>query len=137
MRTHSLIIDLRQQLPWHRRYISTTTTAVLWGCWFLLWRPMVVLFNFVVDSKPYEFHKLMNAFWTGLQVDMTLLLLCAGILWLWCRLVPSHTVKEVQQKKTSDYARHFLLNETEIVSGRQSKISTVYHNEQGQIVRIH
>ena len=136
MSTQSLIIDLREQLPWHRRYMSTTSTAVLWGCWFLLWRPMVVLFNIVVDSKPYEFHKLMNAFWAGLQLDMMSLLLCAAVLCLWCKLIPAHTVKASRQKTNLDYARHFSLSEQEIVQGRQKKITVVHHNEQGQIVRV-
>ncbi|MGO3384714.1 MAG: poly-beta-1,6-N-acetyl-D-glucosamine biosynthesis protein PgaD, partial [Acinetobacter guillouiae] len=31
MKTNSLIIDVRKQLPWHRRYFSTTMTAMLWA----------------------------------------------------------------------------------------------------------
>ncbi|MDU5864724.1 MAG: poly-beta-1,6-N-acetyl-D-glucosamine biosynthesis protein PgaD, partial [Acinetobacter sp.] len=41
MKTNSLIIDLRRQLPWHKRYVSTTSTAMMWGGWLLLWRPFV------------------------------------------------------------------------------------------------
>ncbi len=31
MKVNSLIIDLRRQLPWHKRYFSTTTTAMMWA----------------------------------------------------------------------------------------------------------
>lgn len=136
MSTQSLIIDLRQQLPWHRRYASTTTTALLWGVWFLLWRPIVLLLTVVLYSKPYGVHKFWNAFWFGLQIDMILLLLCAAVLCLWCKLIPSHTVKQVKRKTTTDYARHFALPEQEIVTCRSQKITTVHHNEQGQIIRL-
>lgn len=136
MSTQSLIIDLRQQLPWHRRYMSTTTTALLWGGWFLLWRPMLLLVTFLVYSTPYGMHKLWNAFWFGLQMDMISLLLCAGVLCLWCKLIPAHTIKQVKSKTTSDYARHFALPEQEINLCRSQKITTVYHNEQGKIIRV-
>lgn len=136
MSTQSLIIDLRGQLPWHRRYMSTTSTALLWGCWFLLWRPMVVLFTFFVDSRPYEYHKLLNAFWAGLQFDMISLILCAAVLCLWCKLIPAHTAKAMQQKTTRDYARYFALPEQEITQGRAQKITVIHHNEQGQIIRV-
>ena len=43
MKTNSLIIDLRRQLPWHKRYVSTTSTAMMWGGWLLLWRPFVFI----------------------------------------------------------------------------------------------
>ena len=33
MKTESLIIDVRGQLPWHRRYFTTTMTAMLWAGW--------------------------------------------------------------------------------------------------------
>ena len=39
MKAESLIIDLRKQLPWHRRYFSTTMTAMLWAFWVDGWRP--------------------------------------------------------------------------------------------------
>lgn len=136
MSTQSLIIDLRQQLPWHRRYASTTTTALLWSVWFLLWRPIVLLLNVVLYSTPYGVHKFWNAFWFGLQIDMILLLLCAAILCLWCKLIPSHTAKQLKSKTTADYAHYFELPEEEIVCGRNQKITTIHHNEQGQIIRV-
>lgn len=136
MSTQSLIIDLRQQLPWHRRYVSTTTTALLWGVWFLLWRPIVLILMVVLYSKPYGVHKFWNAFWFGLQIDMILLLLCAGVLFLWCKLIPAHTVKQVKPKTTLDYARHFQLPEQEVIMSRSQKITTVHHNEHGQIIRV-
>ncbi|MCF8998880.1 poly-beta-1,6-N-acetyl-D-glucosamine biosynthesis protein PgaD [Acinetobacter nectaris] len=136
MSTRSLIIDLREQLPWHRRYMSTTTTALLWGCWFLLWRPILLILMFIIYSTPYGLNKLWNAFWLGLQVDMFSLLLCAGGLCLWCKLIPAHTVKQVAAKTTQDYARHFALPEQEVTQSRQQKVTTVYHNEQGKIIRV-
>lgn len=136
MSTNSLIIDLRAQLPWHRRYMSTTSTAMLWGVWFLLWRPMVVLFTLMTYDKPYGFHRLLNAFWFGLQMDMITLLTCAAILCLWCKLIPAHSVKHAKKKSTHDYARHFDLPEQEIVQGRQQKVTVVHHNEHGQIIRV-
>jgi poly-beta-1,6-N-acetyl-D-glucosamine biosynthesis protein PgaD len=116
--------------------MSTTSTAVLWGAWFLLWRPMLVLFTLMSYNKPYGFHRLFNAFWFGLQMDMITLLTCAAILCLWCKLIPAHSVKHAKVKSTNDYARHFDLPEQEIVQGRQQKVTVVHHNEQGQIIRV-
>ena len=36
MKTNSLIIDLRRQLPWHKRYASTTSTAMMWAAWVVV-----------------------------------------------------------------------------------------------------
>ena len=51
MKANSLIIDVRRQLPWHKRYFSTTTTAMMWAGWLLLWRPFILVWVLIELQK--------------------------------------------------------------------------------------
>ena len=54
-------------------------------------------------------------------------------------LVELHACQKVtktQPKTLTDYVAHFSLPVQEVEQGRQSKVSTVHHNEQGRIIRI-
>ena len=114
MKTNSLIIDLRRQLPWHKRYASTTSTAMMWAVWLLLWRPL------------------------GIEHGITALIACAICLLLWSHVLPEHRVggNALKAKQTDDYARYFDLPEHEIEQGRSQKITVVHHDELGKIVRV-
>ena len=132
MTTESLIIDARQQLPWHRRFFSDTSTAVMWGVWLLLWRPVL----FVTGLMSVAHHRV---FAPGIGVDLeqylVALLACAAALLLWSGL-PAKQVRNPRAKQTSDYADYFELPESSIESSRQSQICIVHHDEHGKIIRI-
>ena len=50
--------------------------------------------------------------------------------------MPAKKVTKTQPKTLTDYVAHFSLPVQEVEQGRQSKVSTVHHNEQGRIIRI-
>lgn len=136
MKAESLIIDLRKQLPWHRRYFSTTKTAMLWAFWLLLWRPIVILVGYLSLEKPQLIHYFFEAFAKALENGLIALIACAVSLWLWSNFVPAKTKKEMEPKSTQDYADHFNLNVEALVHSRQQKISTVHHDADGRITYI-
>ena len=58
MKNNSLIIDVRRLLPWHKRYASNTSTAMMWAVWLLLWRPLLIVTGVVSLQKQHVIHKL-------------------------------------------------------------------------------
>lgn len=136
MKTNSLIIDVRKQLPWHRRYFSTTMTAMLWAFWLLLWRPIAILVGYLSLEKPQLVHYFFNAFAKALESGLFALIACAISLWLWSNFVPAKTKKEAEAKSTQEYADHFNLNVDELLHSRQQKIATVHHDADGRITYI-
>ena len=136
MKTNSLIIDVRKQLPWHRRYFSTTMTAMLWAFWLLLWRPIVILVGYLSLEKPQLVHYFFNAFAKALESGLFALIACAISLWLWSNFVPAKTKKEAEAKSTQEYAEHFNLKVDDLIHSRQQKIATVHHDADGRITYI-
>ncbi|APU49398.1 poly-beta-1,6-N-acetyl-D-glucosamine biosynthesis protein PgaD [Acinetobacter junii] len=137
MKVNSLIIDLRRQLPWHKRYFSTTTTAMMWAGWLLLWRPFVLVWVLIEIQKTHLAQRLMSGFSNGIEHGVIALIFCAVILMLW-GLLPSKSVSERQtvEKRITDFARYFELSEQEISFGRQQRITIVHHDENGKIIRV-
>ncbi|MDO7242996.1 poly-beta-1,6-N-acetyl-D-glucosamine biosynthesis protein PgaD [Acinetobacter pittii] len=138
MKTNSLIIDLRRQLPWHKRYASTTSTAMMWAVWLLLWRPFVLIWVLAELQKTHLVHRLFSAFGLGIEHGITALIACAICLLLWSHVLPEHRVggNALKTKQTDDYARYFDLPEHEIEQGRSQKITVVHHDELGKIVKV-
>ena len=136
MKPSNLIIDLRRKLPWHQRYMSHTSTAMLWAIWILLWRPLMLIMGVIGIQKPHLLDNLFYALGLGVKHGLTTLLSCAVALLLWSKFVPSKTVKKTATKSLNDYVKYFDLPEQEITQGRSQKVSTVYHDENGKIVHI-
>jgi poly-beta-1,6-N-acetyl-D-glucosamine biosynthesis protein PgaD len=137
MKANSLIIDLRRQLPWHKRYFSTTTTAMMWAGWLLLWRPFILVWMLIELQKTHIAQRLMAAFSDGIERGVVALFMCAIALLLW-GLLPAKRVhkKHAIEKTLPEYARYFELSEQEIQTGRQQKVSIVHHDENGKIIRV-
>lgn len=136
MKAESLIIDLRKQLPWHRRYFSTTMTAMLWAFWLLLWRPIIILIGYLSLEKPQLVHYFFNAFAQALESGLFALIACAISLLLWSNFVPAKTKKEAEAKSTQEYADYFSLDVDALLQSRQQKIATVHHDIDGRITYI-
>ncbi len=136
MKSNGLIIDLRRQLPWHKRYASSTSTAMMWAVWLLLWRPVLLVAGLVSLQKHHLLQHLFGSFGLGLEHGITALIACVAALLLWSNFVPAKKVKKPQVKTMTDYVHHFNLPVQEVEQGRTSKISTVHHDEHGRIIRI-
>ena len=137
MKADSLIIDLRHQRPWYRRYFSTTTTAMMWAAWLFLWRPFLLVWVLIELKEEHILQHLMAALSHGIESGVVALFTCAIALLLW-GLLPAKRVhqKHVVERVLPDYARYFELPEQEIQSGRQQKITTVHHDENGKIIAV-
>lgn len=136
MKSNSLIIDVRRQLPWHMRYASGTSTAVMWAVWILLWRPVLIVAGLVSLQKHHLLQHLFGSFGLGIEHGVTGLVACTLALLLWSNFMPAKTVKKMQPKILEDYVQHFNLPVQDVEQARQNKVSTVHHDEQGKIIRI-
>lgn len=136
MKNNHLIIDLRRYLPWHKRYASNTSTALMWAVWLLLWRPLLIVLGVVSLQKQHVVHQLFSAFGLGLEHGVIALLACVVALLLWTNFIPSKQVKKSPTKTMSDYVQHFELPVQQIEQGREQKISVVHHDSEGKITRI-
>ena len=136
MKTESLIIDVRDQLPWHNRYFTITMTAMLWLGWLFLWRPLIIGFGYISTQKPHLINYFFSTFAKLLEHGFFALIGCAVSLWLWSNFVPSKTKKEVETKSTTQYAGYFNLDTDALIQARQQKIATVHHNAEGRITKI-
>ncbi|OTG91606.1 poly-beta-1,6-N-acetyl-D-glucosamine biosynthesis protein PgaD [Acinetobacter sp. ANC 3813] len=136
MKSNSLIIDLRRQLPWHKRYASNTSTAMMWAVWLLLWRPVLIVAGLMSLQKHHVLQHLFGSFGLGLEHGITALFACVAALLLWSNYMPAKTVEKTQVKTMTDYVHHFNVPVKEVEQGRQKKISIVHHDEHGKIVRI-
>lgn len=136
MNNSPLIIDIRQQLPWHKRYLTVTMTALLWAVWLLLWRPIMLVLGFIGVQNHHLGHHLMMLFLTAVEKGIILLIVCALGLLLWNHFVPFKSFRHAVPKTDDDYARYFDLNVDQLQHNRQQKISTVHHDDMGKIIHI-
>ena len=132
----SMIIDIRDQLPWQKRYFSNSTTLLLWGCWLLLWQPVMNQLGLLDTQSDRLVDKILHAFMSIIEHGFIAILVCAVMLWLWSNFIPATTAKHSQVKPLADYAKAFDIAENEIQTARQQKVVTVHHDASGRIVRI-
>lgn len=131
-----LIIDLRDQLPWRKRYISNTGTLLLWGAWLLLWRPMVVMVELIYEHKISLLDHLFDTFRLVLENGFTALVACAITLWMWSTLVSPKAKRATEPKELNDYAKYFGLNQEHLQDARKQKVVYVHHNQDGKITHL-
>ncbi|MFO0688819.1 MAG: poly-beta-1,6-N-acetyl-D-glucosamine biosynthesis protein PgaD [Myxococcota bacterium] len=135
----SLIINVRDQLGWSRRFASDLSTLALWGAWLWLCRPVVVAIAILFGShaarqvKAAGFGALCPTY--TLESGGLLLLGTASALLLWNRLTASH-VTPPRLTGRPDYAGHFGLSQAELERGLASAICVLHHDEQGRIVAL-
>lgn len=133
----SLIINARHQLHWHHRLFSDASTAMLWGGWLWLWRPMMGTFNWLSGIGTSFHPALMKLLGGAINLEGSVVMLAgtSGTLLLW-NLLPSRKAPTRDVHVLRDYARHFQLPEQEVLNGRASSICVVHHDEHGRIIRI-
>ena len=136
MKKNPLIIDLRQQLPMHKRYVSNTTTLLLWGSWFLLWRPVVIVIGLIYAHQINLLTHILDTFSSVIENGFTALLACAITLWMWSTLVSLKSKTQITQKKVDEYARYFGLHQQHLEETRQQKVVFVHHNQEGKITHL-
>lgn len=136
MKNNPLIIDLRSFLPWHKRYASGTSTAVMWAVWLLLWRPLLLVMGIMSLQKQHLLTHLFSAFGLGIEHGIMALFSCSIILLLWSNFMPKLTVKKTASKTLHDYEQYFNLPINKIEAGQSQKITVIHHDDSGHIIQI-
>ncbi|HET8730440.1 MAG TPA: poly-beta-1,6-N-acetyl-D-glucosamine biosynthesis protein PgaD [Moraxellaceae bacterium] len=135
----SLIINARHRLRWHERLFSDATTAMLWGAWLWLWRPVLNLLAWVaglgVSAAPALTKFLASQPVPSLENSVAALAGTSGTLLLW-NLLPTRRASTLSTCSIHDYARHFELPADLILDQRDSKVCVVHHDASGRIVNI-
>jgi poly-beta-1,6-N-acetyl-D-glucosamine biosynthesis protein PgaD len=138
---NSLIINARRHLPWQKRFFSDASTAMLWGGWLWMCRPVLSMLSWIgglgAGLQPTVLKLLGNgAPAMNLEGSVMALVGTSGTLLLW-NLLPAHKAHTLAQAHTlRDYASHFNLPEQQIVAGRATSICVVHHDEAGHITSI-
>ena len=141
MHSSNLIINARDRLHWHVRLSSDTLTAMMWGGWLYLWRPVVhaiILFTsyacagahingsfFINCLPPMHF-----------ESSIIAVLSTAAALLLWTLLPAKRAKISHRANSLHDYAQHFNLQDDDITTAQNNMINVVHHNEHGQITAI-
>lgn len=133
MDKNKLIIDLRYKLPWYRRYASTTSTALVWGIWLLLWRPIMLILGLIGAHRAGIAGKVLTLFLEALEKGMIILMLATLVLLVWHNMLPRKARKNIPAKTDQDYADYFHLEAQQLTQKRQQSIITVHHDNQGKI----
>lgn len=137
--SHSPIINVRKQLHWQRRLVSDASTAMLWGFWLWLCRPVAGAVTWMLGLRFGAQHSLVQllALASPVSIERTALALCStsGTLLLW-NLVSERRNGRTPVSSSPDYASHFGLTEAEIQRCRGTQVSVVHHDDQGRIIRV-
>lgn len=135
----SLIINARRHLRWHQRLFSDASTAMLWGVWLWLWRPLLSFVAWLggvgASVQPTLTKFIASGTPVTLEGSVVALVGTSGTLLLW-NLLPASRSESARTHTLRDYAAHFELPEQQILSGRAASVCVVHHDEHGRITRI-
>lgn len=134
----TLIINARQHMPWQLRLASDTSTAVLWGWWLWLCRPVLGLVNWLGtlgSGMNLSATKLLVIGSSATLEPFAALVGTSGTLMLW-NLLPAPPSPVTKAPGILEYAAHFGLPEAQVVSGQSASVCVVHHGDNGQITHI-
>jgi poly-beta-1,6-N-acetyl-D-glucosamine biosynthesis protein PgaD len=134
----SIIIEASDSLAWHRRFVSTASTAALWGGWLWLWAPLVKAagqFARMGHQLPVWGFTLLPASAPSLPLSLAAIAGTSGTFVAW-RTLPRRRAKLESALPVSESARRFELGEQVIEAGRRAAVSVVHHHPDGRISRI-
>ena len=135
----TLIINVRQHLRWQHRLASDTSTAVLWGWWLWLSRPVLHIFGWLgglgTSFSPTMIKLLATGSPEAIGGTAAALFGTSSTLMLW-NLLPSQATPRSRPQTLRDYASHFGLTEEQILAAQSSAVCVVHHGDNGQITRI-
>jgi|GEM_PF-1382380 len=135
-----LIINARHHLNAYQRFFSDASTAMLWGGWLWMWRPLLNIFNWIgnlgATFQPTLLKLLANGTPMNIEGSVMALVGTSGTLLLWNMLPAQKARTSPQARLLRDYAAHFELPEQEILAGRDSRVCVIHHDDSGRIIRI-
>ncbi len=136
----SLIINARHRLSWYQRLLSDASTAMAWGGWLWLLKPLLKSAAWLADVGLSAASSINDVLWSnaagGFQRSALALIGTSGTLLVWNSLPAARKVKRAAELSVRDHARHFQLSEQEIQASRNASICVVHHDHSGRIVRL-
>lgn len=138
--TDKLIINARPQLDWRRRILSDVATVFLWIVWLYLWMPAFRKLQEVIrlrlSFEPAAIEVLEAVDPISISHSLLALVGTCTLLLLWTLLPKRRVTTTHALANLDDYADRFGLAPDLVTRGRDSRISTVHHDEDGAIVGI-
>ncbi|MBS1111409.1 MAG: hypothetical protein H6Q88_3401 [Anaeromyxobacteraceae bacterium] len=134
----TLIIEASDSLAWHHRFVSTASTAALWGGWLWLWAPLVKAAGQLAQlglQMPAWGLQALPAGAPSLPLSLAAIAGTSGTLVAW-RKLPRRQAKGGATLPVSAYALRFDLGEQVIEAGRRATVSVVHHHPDGRIAHI-
>jgi poly-beta-1,6-N-acetyl-D-glucosamine biosynthesis protein PgaD len=136
----SLIINVRRELGWHRRFVCDVSTLTLWAAWAWLCRPLFGAVATLCGSRIGAHYTTagyaLSCTPASIEYSAMVLAGAAVILLLWNQLT-ARQARRPLLARLPDYAAHFSLSLPDIERARASAVCVVHHDELGRIVRIH
>lgn len=136
----SLIINVSRDLGWRRRLASRATTTALWFGFALLWLPVLLKLQEVVQQRlafePAAIEVLETVDPLSPWHSLFALLGTCTLLLLWS-LLPSRTVGATHTAETPEaLARGFDLEPAQVAAAQCARICVVHHDDHGRIVGL-
>lgn len=135
----SLIINARKHLRWQQRFFSDASTAMLWGAWLWMWRPLLSAASWLsgigASFQPTFMKLLSSGTPVTLEGSVMALVGTSSTLLLW-NMLPANRAHVRGTHTLRDYAAHFELPEQQIIAGRETSVCVVHHDDNGRITRI-
>lgn len=135
-----LIINVRRHLHWRQRLATDASTAVMWGGWLYLWRPVVNalawLSSWGASARPLAWKVFAGAPMAALEYSVLALVGATGTLLLWSLLPARKVTTPHLVQSLTDYAAHFGVPEQQIQAGQATAVCVVHHDAQGRIIGI-
>lgn len=135
-----LIINQRHELPFRKKLIWDFITVLLWGGWLYLWKPVFdVIYQMLIrPDHPHEVSKTIFSDINVVPVDQALIMLVAtpAILFILSRIHRHKKPSAHLILDEEDYREYFGIAKNVYHECLNSQQITVYHNEQGQIIRL-
>ncbi len=134
----SLIIDLRSQLQWHQRMLTDIFTALLWGVWFYLWRPITSLLMWIHSWSSLLRPTSAKFFYSGVFTleGFVSLVGTASLLMLWSLLPKRNANTQNKAHTIEESADYFGLTIENLKQGQNAKTCVVFHDEFGRITQV-
>ena len=132
MKHDNLIIDISSKREPIQRFITSSSTTIIWGVWFWLCRlPLVAhdIFYGLLHLRIFIF-----AVPDVIEDPMKALLSTTSMLLLWQQLPFSPPKRE--PLNNTECAKHFGIDEEHLDSVKNKQICTVHHDDDGKITRI-
>lgn len=136
----TLIINKRHEMPRRKRLLWDGFTILLWVGWIYLWKPLIVVFYKIImlDAPIAELSDVIYEEVNAIPFEHAIMMLTITpvILFVLSRLNRHRQPSEHRIYDVTEYAGYFKIEEAELKRCKESQLVTVYHDDNGHIIRL-